>query len=126
MQPAHCIITKRVVTLRGSCFCEKYSTYYISYSDPTTQGKRYKAIHYDGFDIGSRCSLTLPDFILLYFSQKQLPRKMKSRLLIIKCAGYISWQLFLRRLYSIFKCSQHLNFILFKVNISLHSYTTFK
>ena len=34
----------------------------------------------------------------LYFSQKQLSRKMKSRLSIIKCAGYTFWQLFLRRL----------------------------
>ena len=31
----------------------------------------------------------------LYFSQKQLPRKMMSRLVIIECAGYIFWQLFL-------------------------------
>ena len=30
----------------------------------------------------------------LYFSQKQLPRKMKSRLVITECAGYIFWQLF--------------------------------
>ena len=36
---------------------------------------------------------------LLYFSQKQLPRKMKARLVIIQCAGYIFWQLFLWRLY---------------------------
>ena len=28
------------------------------------------------------------------FSQKQLPRKMKSRLVIIECAGYIFWQWF--------------------------------
>ena len=34
----------------------------------------------------------------VYFSQKQLPRKMKSCLLIIECAGYINWQLFLWRL----------------------------
>ena len=26
---------------------------------------------------------------ILYFSQKQLPREMKSRLVIIKCAGYV-------------------------------------
>ena len=31
----------------------------------------------------------------VYFSQKQLPRKMKLRLVIIDCAGYIFWQLFL-------------------------------
>ena len=30
-----------------------------------------------------------------YRSQKQLPRKMKSRLVNIMCAGYIFWQLFL-------------------------------
>ena len=30
---------------------------------------------------------------MLYFSQKQLPCKMKSRLVIIKCADYIFWQL---------------------------------
>ena len=29
------------------------------------------------------------------FSQKQLPRKMESRLVIAKCAGYSFWQLFL-------------------------------
>ena len=40
-----------------------------------------------------------PDFIILFFSQKQLPRKMKSRLVIIECADYIFWQLFLRLLY---------------------------
>ena len=39
------------------------------------------------------------DGILLHFSQKQLPREMESRLVIIMCAGYIFWQLFLRRLY---------------------------
>ena len=33
--------------------------------------------------------------LLLYSSQKQLPHKMKSRLVIIECAGYIFWQLFL-------------------------------
>ena len=34
----------------------------------------------------------------IYFSQKQLPREMESRLVIIVCAGYIFWQLFLLRL----------------------------
>ena len=43
----------------------------------------------------SVCFLSI---FLLYFSQKQLPRKMKSRLVITKCAGYIFWQLILRRL----------------------------
>ena len=33
--------------------------------------------------------------LLIHFSQKQLPRKKKSRLAIIACAGYILWQLFL-------------------------------
>ena len=33
--------------------------------------------------------------IILYSSQKQLPRKMKSRLVIIECAGYIFGQSFL-------------------------------
>ena len=37
---------------------------------------------------------------VLYFSQKQLPRKMKSRFVITTCAGYIFKQLFLRRLYT--------------------------
>ena len=35
--------------------------------------------------------------LLIYCSQKQLPRKIrkiKSRLVIIKCAGYIFWQFF--------------------------------
>ena len=36
-----------------------------------------------------------------YFSQKQLPFEMKSRLVIIECTGYIFWQLFLRQLYLI-------------------------
>ena len=42
------------------------------------------------------CSITSMDFFdrLLYCSQKQLPSKMKSRLVIIRCAGYIFWQLF--------------------------------
>ena len=43
---------------------------------------------------GQICSAKL----ILYFTQKQLPRKMKSRLVIMKGAGYIFWQLFLRRL----------------------------
>ena len=43
--------------------------------------------------------------LLLYISQKQLPRKMKSRLVIIECAGYIFWQLFLWRLYYPVCCS---------------------
>ena len=34
---------------------------------------------------------------VLHFSQKQLSRIMKSRLVITNCAGYIFWQLFLRR-----------------------------
>ena len=34
----------------------------------------------------------------LYLSQKQLPRKMKSRLVIIEYAGYIFWLLFLQQL----------------------------
>ena len=33
--------------------------------------------------------------LLIYFSQKQLLRKMESRLVITMCAGYIFWQLFL-------------------------------
>ena len=39
--------------------------------------------------------------IVLYFSQKQLPHKMKTRLVIIKCAGYTFRQLFLWRLYCV-------------------------
>ena len=35
-----------------------------------------------------------------YFSQKQLPRKMTSHLVIIECAGYIFWLLFKRRINS--------------------------
>ena len=35
----------------------------------------------------------------LLFSQKQLPHKMKTRLVIIKCAGGIFWQLFLWEVY---------------------------
>ena len=35
---------------------------------------------------------------ILYSSQKQLPREMESHLVIIVGAGYIFWQLFLRRL----------------------------
>ena len=37
--------------------------------------------------------------VQLYFSQKQPPLKMKSRFVIRECAGYIFWQLVLRRLY---------------------------
>ena len=36
---------------------------------------------------------------LLYISQKQLPCKMKTCLVITMCAGYIFWQLFLWRIY---------------------------
>ena len=43
------------------------------------------------------CALTKADREL-YCLQKQLPRKMKSRLVIEECAGYIFWQIFLRRL----------------------------
>ena len=35
---------------------------------------------------------------LIYFSQKQLARKLKSRHVIIECTGYIFWRLFLRRI----------------------------
>ena len=44
------------------------------------------------------CFLIYSSQAMIYFSQKQLPRKMKSRLVIIMCAGYIFWQLFLWRL----------------------------
>ena len=36
--------------------------------------------------------------VSVYFSQKQLLRIMKSRLVIIQCAGFKFWQLLLRRL----------------------------
>ena len=36
--------------------------------------------------------------LLLHFSQKHLSRKKKSRLVIVDCAGYISWKVFLRLL----------------------------
>ena len=39
--------------------------------------------------------------IIIYLSQKQMPRIMKSRLVIIECADNIFWQLFLKRLYNI-------------------------
>ena len=32
--------------------------------------------------------------VVVHFSQKQLPRKTKTRLVILECAGYIIWQLF--------------------------------
>ena len=38
---------------------------------------------------------------ILFFSQRQLPHKMKSRLVMIECAGYIFWQLFVQRLFCI-------------------------
>ena len=41
------------------------------------------------------------------FSQRQLPRKMKSCLVIIVCAGYIFWQLFLWRIYILYICQVH-------------------
>ena len=45
--------------------------------------------------------LSKDDFrLVLYDSQKQLPHKVKVRLIIIECAGYIFWQSFVRRLYS--------------------------
>ena len=50
-------------------------------------------------DLIAYCPDYLPDLIAYYTSQKKLPRKMKSRLVIIECAGYICWQLFLRRLH---------------------------
>ena len=52
------------------------------------------------------------DFITLTyinFSSKQLPRKMKTRLVIIECAGYIFWQLFLWEVYM----NSHFTFFLF-------------
>ena len=42
----------------------------------------------------SRAVVNLSWYDNIYFSQKQLPRKMKSRLVIIDCAGYNFWQLF--------------------------------
>ena len=38
--------------------------------------------------------ISLSVSIFLYVSQKQLPRKMKTRLVIIECAGYTLWQFF--------------------------------
>ena len=38
-------------------------------------------------------------YLHLYLSQKQLPRKMKTRLVIIECAGYTFSQLFFWRFY---------------------------
>ena len=40
---------------------------------------------------------TKSKIVILYISQKQLPREMKSRLVITftECVGYILWQLFL-------------------------------
>ena len=53
---------------------------------------------------------------ILYFSKKQLLRKMKSRLVIIECAGYIFRQLFLRQLYFIcLTCSQFRNFAIYMI-----------
>ena len=37
--------------------------------------------------------------LYIYFSQKQLPRKTKPRLVVINCAGYVFWQLFLWEVY---------------------------
>ena len=39
--------------------------------------------------------------MILYISQKQLRRKLKSRLVIVACAGYIFWQLFLWEVYKV-------------------------
>ena len=41
------------------------------------------------------------NIMILHFSQKQLPREMESRLIIIECAGYIFCRLFMRLLYFI-------------------------
>ena len=47
----------------------------------------------------NKSSCTVLKYFKIYFSQKQLPHKMKSRLVIIDCAVYIFRQLFLWRLY---------------------------
>ena len=51
-----------------------------------------------GLDVNYADETSFITKVILSFSQKQTPRKMKLRLVIIECAGYIFWQLFLRRL----------------------------
>ena len=52
-------------------------------------------INLSWYDIKPKYCFLILRFGILYFSQNQLPRKMESRLVITKCAGYIFWQLFL-------------------------------
>ena len=49
-------------------------------------------------EVAPRVALTSVEKQVLCLLHKQLPHKIKTRLVIIEYAGYVSWQLFLRRL----------------------------
>ena len=47
-------------------------------------------------------NFTLLIQIILYFSQKELPCKITTRLVITQCAGYIFWQFFFCEKYTLY------------------------
>ena len=65
----------------------------LSWYDIISQYTYYKQVHYTIYKYiannlqNSHVLRAIP--VKVYFSQKQLPRKMKSRLVIVKCAGCI-------------------------------------
>ena len=87
------MINERDIILRGSCFCEKctnsistFIIYYIIYI--------YYILYYIyllyiiAIKIGLFISVAQYISAVLYFSQKQLPRKIMSRSFIMDSAGY--------------------------------------
>ena len=61
-----------------------------------TSKKRLKILKIEIYNLIKESDVT--------FSQNQLPHKMTSRLVIVECAGYIFWLLFLQRI-EIVKCT---------------------
>ena len=62
------MMTKHDFILRGNFFCEKYISFKLSYYNKYKSYLReweannvINSLNCDGFDIGSRCSLNLPD-----------------------------------------------------------------
>ena len=59
----------------------------------------------------------------IYFPQKQLPRKMKTRLVITECTGYIFWQFFCEKHNFMYKCMYAIYIIHYTLYIIHYTYT---
>ena len=84
------IDSNNVITIKPDL--QSRDTYFIDNSDGDVW--EYTLAHVDS-DIRYKCLVccnnTFTVRSVLYLSQKQLPRKLKTRLVIIECARYIFW-----------------------------------